>query len=175
MQIGRRFYPDIRHPTPIRDNYQYLAQAFSLDWYYRAITGKAHAPASDMSSSFATAQSPEQAAYWFIISKKKEFQERVLGKEVEMFIRTKKGEALYNARQAAQMQDWTLMRKYLREFYKAGGTEEGLKASLRSIEPLHGLNEEEQMRFIRSLSSEERKSLRQATKFAERLKAKLSF
>ena len=175
MLTGRRLYPDIRHPSSIRDNYEYLASSFALDWYYKTLTGKPHTPALELSGSVANSQHPEQAAYWFILAKKREFQERELGRETDGYTQTKKGEALYNARAAAQFKDWELMRKYLRDFYKTGGTYEGMKSSVDALDPLNGLNETEQMRFIRSLSSEERGMLRRAIKFSERLKARLGF
>ena len=68
-----------------------------------------------------------------------------------------------------------MMRKYLRDFYKAGGTDEGLESSIKSIDPLSGLNEEEQMKFIRSLNADERAALRNAIKFAEKVKARFGF
>ena len=60
------------------------------------------------------------------------------------------------------------MLKYLKEFYRAGG---GLDTSVNAMDPLNGLNEDEEIRFMRWLNIDERKMLNNAYKFFERMKA----
>ena len=175
LLTGRKLYPDIEHPSNIRDNWEYVAQTLGLDWYYKMLTGKPHSPFLNMSSSVANTQKPEEASYWFIISRKKDFQEQVLGKVFDGFTQTKQGEALYNARSAAQFGDRKMMRKYLKEFYRAGGFDTGLEASVNSMNPLYGLDEFEQMQFLKWLPKDERKILRNAEKFYSRMKSSLLF
>ena len=173
---GRKLYPDFRSPTAIRDNYEYLFDSLALDWYYKALTGKPHAQASHLynfSSSLANTQKPEEAAYWYIQAKKKEFQEKVLHVINDGYSQTITGEALYNARRAAQFDDMPLMRKYLREYYKNGGNYEGLQSSAKTIDPLNGLDETQELQFIKWLSKEDRKILNKAKRHYLRLKAKL--
>lgn len=105
--------------------------------------------------------------------RKKQFEENVLGKHTDVFTITRRGEALRNAKKAADLGDRKSLRKFLREYYRAGGTDEGLKASARASDPLYGLNDDEEARFIRWLPKEERKILRQAMRYSERLKARL--
>ncbi len=108
-----------------------------------------------------------------MLSRRKQFEEYVLGKSSDFFTQTRHGEALRNAKRAADLGDRKSLRKFLREFYRAGGTEQGLKISARTMEPLYGLNDEDEARFIRWLPKEERKILRRAMRYAERMKAKL--
>ena len=53
----------------------------------------------------------------------------------------------------------------------AGGTDEGLKASARAADPLYGLNDEDEAQFIRWLPKDERKILRRALRYTDRIKA----
>ena len=175
MTTGRRLYPSFKNPTPIRDNWEYLAQSFAMDWYYKALTDKPRENFSEFSKSIASSQNPEQAAYWFITARKREFQEQVLGIHHDGYTQTKKGEALYNARVAAGFKDWKLMRKYLIEFYKAGGTDEGLKSYVKSIDPLNGLDDDERIRFMMWLPKQERHLMTKALRFSEKLKDRLDY
>ena len=63
------------------------------------------------------------------------------------------------------------MLKYLKEFYRAGGSDEGLDTSVNAMDPLDGLNEDEEIRFMRWLNIDERKMLNNAYKFFEHIKA----
>lgn len=172
---GRKLYPNISRPTSIRDNWEYVAQSLALDWYYRFITGKPHAPFSDFSGTLAENVKQDEAAYWFILARKKEFQEKKLGRRIDGFAHTKQGECLYNARKAAQYGDKKKMIYYLQEFYRAGGSEKGLETSVNSMNPMHGLNKNEELMFIKWLPDDERYALNQAQKFYIRMKATLSF
>ena len=66
------------------------------------------------------------------------------------------------------------MRKYLREYYIEGGTDQGRKTSVEAMNPLHGLNERDRMRFIKWLPKDERTTLRKALKYYEKEKSILA-
>ena len=170
---GKRTFPSALHPTPIRDKSKFIAQSFGFDWYYDWLTDKPHRAFTDFGSSIANAEKPDRSAYFYILSRKRQFEENVLGKYSDTFTQTKRGEALRNARKAADFGDRKGVRKYLWEFYKAGGTDEGLKASGRAMSPLYGLNEDNQLRFLKWLPKDERKILRRALIYSEKLKAQL--
>lgn len=171
--FGKRAFPSALNPTPIRDKGKFVAQSFGLDWYYDFLTGKPHKPFYDFASSIVNTANQDQSAYFYMLSRRKQFEEYVLGKSSDFFTQTRRGEALRNAKRAADLGDRKSLRKFLREFYRAGGTEQGLKISARTMEPLYGLNDEDEARFIRWLPKEERKILRRAMRYAERMKAKL--
>ena len=88
---------------------------------------------------------------------------------------TRRGEALRNAKKAIDLGDKKAFRRFLREYFRAGGSEAGLKASARTMSPLYGLNDDEQSRFIRWLPKDERIILRRAMRYAERMKAYLTW
>ena len=85
------------------------------------LTDKPHKPFYDFSSSVVNTANQDQSAYFFIIGRKKQFEENVLGKYTDAFTMTRRGEALRNAKKAADLGDRKSLRKYLREYYRAGG------------------------------------------------------
>ena len=165
LLLGRRLYPDFRKPSTIRDGWRYVAQSLALDWYYDALTGKPHKPASQFASTFFDTQKPEEAAYWYILSKKEEFEEKKLGRHYDGFYQTERSEALRQAKRAAAFGDRQTMRKYIKEYRKAGGTPEGLEQSAKNMDPMFGLNEREQRQFRKWLAPEDREALKKAYKF----------
>ena len=169
MLFGKSLYPDLRNAREIRSNPEYLAQTFGLDWYYKKLMGK---PAASFSHGLlANSADPNEAAYWYIQSKKHQFQEQVLGKEIDAYSQTKRGEMFRYARQAASYKDYPKMRKYLREYIKAGGNMETLKASANTLSPLYGLSKEEQAQFVKWLSKEDRAALRRGMRYSERIRS----
>ena len=153
------------YTTPIRDGWRYVAQSLALDWYYDALTGKPHKPASHFASSFFDTQKPDEAAYWYILSKKNEFEEKKLGRHYDGFAQTERSETLRQAKRAAAFGDRTTMRKYIKEYRKAGGEWEGLEQSARTMDPLFGLNEREQRQFREWLAPEDNEALTKAYNF----------
>lgn len=171
--FGKRMFPSALHPSHIRNKGEFIAQSFGLDWYYDWLTDKPHKPFYDFSSTIVNTQEQDKSAYFYMLSRKRQFEENVLGKSSDAFTQTRKGEALRNAKQAADLDDRKSLRKYMREYFRAGGSLEGLKASARAMSPMYGLNKEEEARFIRWLPVEERKILRRAMRYSERMKTKL--
>ena len=173
MATGRSLYPDFRHPRIIRDMGEYLASTVNLDWWYKAATGKPHEPFFDVIGSLAYKQNPPEASYFYIQESKRQFQERVLGKTFDGYAITRRGEALRNFKASIKYGDKEKARKYLTEYVKLGGTQEGLEASARAMHPLAGLNKQEQVQFMKWLTSEERKCVANALKYYIELSAYL--
>ncbi len=67
------------------------------------------------------------------------------------------------------------MFKFLKEFYRAGGTDKWLNSFVNAAAPLYGLDKDEELMFIKWLPKDERKILLQAEKFYERMKNTLVF
>lgn len=171
--FGKRTFPSALHPTPIRDKGRFVAQSFGLEWYYDFLTDKPHKPFYDFSSSVVNSSNQDSSAYFYMISRRKQFEENVLGKYSDFMSSSIRNEAMRNAKDAADLGDRKAVRKYLHEFFVAGGSRQGLKISARTMEPLYGLNDTDKLRFVRWLPKEERKILRRAMRYAERLKARL--
>ena len=174
LYAGKTTFPDFRKGDEIRDKTRYLAQTFGVEWYYDALTGKPHE--DFISPPNSVAQKTEESAYWYILSKQREFQERELGIYVDGYTRTKRSEAFYYARRAAALGDKTRFRHYMREFikesYKAGTDwRKGIESSVKALKPMQGLSDEQKMRFMHWLSPEDRKIFRKAVRYYQRLGA----
>ncbi len=165
MTTGRRLFPDFRDPSSIRSVPRYIAQSLALDWYYDWLTGKAHKPFTDFASSLFNSHNILAASYWYILSKKEEFESMKLGRHYDGFYQTEKSEALREAKRAAEMGDRQTMRKFLGEYKQAKGTTEGLKQSIRTMHPLFGLSEREIRQFRRWLSPDDNEILAKAMKY----------
>jgi len=74
-----------------------------------------------------------------------------IGKYGEGYWITPKGDALYNIRLSLKYDDKESAKKYLQEYILAGGTMAGLESSLANLDPLNGLNKDEQMVFVEYL------------------------
>ena len=71
--------------------------------------------------------------------------------------------------------DKPAVRKYIREYKKLNGTKQGLKSSISAMEPMHGLSEQEQQKFKRWLSPEDRQHLRVAERYYRKLARKIHY
>ena len=170
--FGKRLFPSALNPSPIRDTGKFIAQSFGLDWYYDFLTGKPHRPFLDFSTSLVNSAKQEQSAYFYMLSRRKQFDEFVLEKSSDAFTQTRRGEALRNAKLAADYDDKKTMIKFLRQFAREGGDLNSLKASMRSMSPLYGLDKYRELQFVKWLPKEERIILRRAMRYYGRLKAK---
>ena len=89
----------------------------------------------------------------------------MLGKHTGGFGITKRGQALRKLKAALRLDDEDAVKRSLEEYYKLGGDAKGLKASMRNMNPLHGLNKQEQQQFLKWLSAEDRKYYDRAERF----------
>src|SRR3990167_5836661 len=80
-------------------------------------------------------------------------------------IATPKSTAIYNYKTAIRYKDKEAAEKYLLEYANLGGTREGFKSSLGSLDPMSGLNSKEEKQFRESLSEDDRVRLDRAIKF----------
>ena len=164
---GKQYYPDVSNPRTIRDMGVYLANTLGLSPEFVALTGRpsrgyVHDRLGNM---FAYSSNPDEAAYWWIQDKKRQFQEKVLGTVWSGgFSSSARGQALWNIKRAIRFGDRKAIGKYAREYLAYGGTDKGLKTSLESMSPHAGLSQENQERFHSWLSDEDKKYLKKAYK-----------
>ena len=164
--MGRRsLFPDVFEPGTIRDRGYYLARSLGLENEYKAIMNlPSRGYGISVPEAFIYRIDPGQGAYSDMYDEKQRFLKK-LGKYGEGFWLTPKGDALYNFKLSLRYDDKTSAEKYLLIYFQLGGTEEGLKRSLESMNPLSGLNELEQNLFILELGEEGRRKLALALKF----------
>ncbi|MBQ7262496.1 MAG: hypothetical protein IJR14_02135, partial [Synergistaceae bacterium] len=130
---GRSVFPDAFHPRAIRDVGTYVASTLGLSWEYRALTGQPGPKYFSMDRAlglFTYSQDKGEAAYFYINDKKREFQERVLGKSFDGFATSKRGNALRRLKTSLRFNDEANIKRSLQQYYEAGGTKQGLKAIL---------------------------------------------
>ncbi|MBQ7674304.1 MAG: hypothetical protein IJT36_07315, partial [Alphaproteobacteria bacterium] len=56
-----------------------------------------------------------------------------------------------------------------REYAKLDGTPQGLKTSLKAMNPLNGLSKDEKKKFLKWISADDKKFLRRAMKYYQDL------
>ena len=136
---------------------------------YKAITGKPHDNMQELTRLFVYSQDADEAAYWQTLDRVRQFQTQVLDKHFDGFASTARGRILQNLKKALRYRDNAAIRRYLREYAQADGTKQGLKASMKAMNPLHGLNEKEKAQFMKWLSPDDRKYLRKAERYYHQL------
>ena len=169
LAMGRSMFPDVFHPSTIRDPAEYIARSFALQWPYKAAMGIPHNNLQELSNILLYTQNDEEAAYWQTLDKVRQFQSNVLDKHFDGFASTKRGRILQRVKQALRYNDREAVRRFLREYQQADGTKQGLKASMKAMNPLHGLNEKEKAQFLKWLTPNDRKYLRKAERYYHKL------
>ena len=112
------------------------------------------------------AQSSEEASYFYILARKRQFQEKELGvSSGGAYVQSQKGDALYNYRISLRLNDKEKANKFFNEYVRLGGTLAGLKSSLKNLNPLSGLTPAQARQFQNWLGLNEQKTLELAQKF----------
>lgn len=169
LAMGRSMFPDAFNPSTIRDPAEYVARSFGLVWQYRVITGKPHDNIQELTKLFVYSQDADEAAYWQTLDRVRQFQNQVLDKHFDGFASTRRGRILQNIKKALRYKDGEAVRRFIREFHQADGTKQGLKQSMKAMDPLHGLSEKEKAQFLKWISPDDRKYLRKAQRYFHQL------
>ena len=162
---GKSVYPDITNPRNINSAGKYIAQSLGLSWPYKVLTGELHSTWHEFKNLFVYSSDADEAAYFYTLGLVRQFRENVLGKKSYSFSTSKRGQALRNLKSALRLGNSEAVQRYLREYYSLDGTRQGLKSSMRNMNPLHSLNKKEQQQFLRWISDDERKYLNRANKY----------
>ena len=179
IATGKTYYPDATKPRMIRDMVDYAASAVGLSREVRALRGEpgpkyAEGVLDWLGQHSSYSADPEEGAYFHILDRVRQFQERELGKTFDGAAVTRRGEALRKLKTALRFNDKANVKRYLKKYYELGGTRKGLKTSLDRMGPLAGLSKEEQKQFLRWLPKEERKYLTKANQYYRELRGTLA-
>lgn len=181
LPTGKKMYPDVFSPSAIRDKRTYVGQALGLSYETSKILGiPTETDSKDNALGFVGYKSdPEANAYYAILDKKRQFEEKVLGQyPSEAYNSSPKTLALYYYKLALKKGDMKLANKYLGDYYKNGGTEKGIAQSINMMSPLYGLVEDEKdnrhelEQFKEFLTSDEKRQLDKAMKYYQDLAGK---
>ncbi len=169
------FFPDIYKPRAIRDWGLHVMRGLGLQNEYIALTDKPSKGYWDsIKDFFVYTYDPLQSSYGEILSLRKKFLEKK-GKGGQGFWMSPRGNALYNARLAIRYGDeesaMASMAKYAHFLESEPGWTElskpemdaflmvKLKKSIENLQPLAALSNDEKLQFVKSLSTEEKKTL----------------
>ena len=169
LTTKRSTYPDAFNSRTIRDRGEYVAQTLGLSWPYKAIAGTPRSDADEFTKLLLYSVDPDEAAYYQTLDKVRQFKERVLDKHFDGIATTKRGEILRKLKQAMRYKDRAAVRRYLQEYKKLDGTKQGLKQSMKAMDPLFGLNAKEKAQFLKWIKEDDRKYLRRANKYFHEL------
>jgi len=161
----RTLWPDVFEPGTVRDRGYHIARSLGLENEYKAVAGLPSHPYPKSISQFAIYKvDPLQAAYRDVLEEKRRFMKRI-GRYGEGFWFTPRGNAAYNFKLALRYQDRKAAEKYLGEYFRLGGTSQGLKQSLLALNPLYGMNKTVAAAFVASLHKEDQEKLMMALRF----------
>jgi hypothetical protein len=162
---GRSLFPDLFKPSTIRDPWLYLSRSVGLENEYTAIAGLPSKGYTESLKNFLIySTDPGQAAFSDMMEEKRMWLKRQ-GKEHDGFWLTPKANALYNVKLSMKYGDKEAFKKYLNEYWEAGGTPVDIIKTMEKMHPLNGLSEADQRQFILSLNKDQQRKLALATEF----------
>ena len=162
LMAGSSYYPDIRSPRRIRDVGYYMTQSLGLQEEYSRLAG---IPRDDTyqeswEKAFIYKTKPEVSAYYKVLDLKEQYRSNVLGEHSSYAYNTsEKSKALYYYKLSLKYGDDKAASKFLDKYFEYGGTSKGLQISLKSLDPLYGLNEYEMAGFTNWLTTKEQETL----------------
>lgn len=164
MMIGKSFFPDPLNPRPIRDRGLHIAQGLGLGEEYKQIMGLPTRPYKDRLKDLVTYRiDPGEAAYNDIYGFKKDFYERIEKPAGGSFAPTEMSNALYNMKQAIKFKDGEAGKKYLTEVLTLSQGDFGaVEKAIEKMDPLYGLNKEDEEIFLQSLNKDQMDTLERA-------------
>jgi len=162
---NQSLFPDVFEPSTIRDKLYHVCKQFGLENEYGLISNKPSRPYKEsVKNTFMYSSDPLEAAYYDFSKLKRDFLTSI-NKGGKGFWITPRGNALYYARQALRFKDQEAARKYMEEYLRLGGSVKGLKSAIENLGPLAGLSQVDRIRFLATLTVEDKKKLVMAYKF----------
>jgi len=163
----RSFFPDVFNPRVVRDPWQNLAGAFSLDTEYRMLNGKPIRGYGDSwKDTIFTSYDPDSIAYDQIQSLKRQFMEKELGREGDSSYSTPRSEAFRDYKTALKYGDSKTAAAQLKKLGDLGVSPKDLDKSLDAADPLYGLSKgatdpskNDRKKFLLWLNAEQRQRL----------------
>lgn len=166
---GRTVFPDVFSPAPLRDPLQYLVnQATPFGQEVAAARGKpgpAYFSPDTLQGLVTQKQDPGQASYYNWQGIEDKWRARMGKSSYASYQRSPRGQALSDWAAAVRYNDTAAIERYKKQFTDEGGTVKHMKASLRNLAPLAGLNKEEKAYLLGQLDNQEKTALKAAEKY----------
>ena len=168
---GKSMYPDPFHPRPLRDRLEHAASVVGMQVPYRMAAGLPSRGGGEVAMNITGLYSTDvgENAYYQarnLVQKYAEENKLSIPKGGEP---DDKGNALYYFKRAMAYGDRDTAKKYLKKYVEAGGTNEGFKKSIAKAHPLGAIKQELYVPFIKSLTPEEKKIVRDGLRWYERI------
>lgn len=162
---GVSTWPDMEHARPIRDRYEHVFRAYSLDLFYKLGAGK---PTRGLGTELFRkmgwhSYQPGESAYFQIKGKINKFLKEE--GELRRYTPTDKSNALYLFKQALKYNDAEAMDQHLTEYYDLGGTPSGVRGSVKFSSPTGGLPKKLKSKFYKTLTDKDKQMLNLASKW----------
>lgn len=167
LATGESRYSDFDEPSAIRDRWEYLFNTFGLSDVYKGATGKPmkNGLADVLQSMVLYKYDTMESAYWDIISNKRNWQNQA-STSVDP---TPKSNALYYMKQAIRYGEADKAKKYMKEYFKQGGTGKGIVTSINMMNPYYGFtsddNKSKGEEWVASLDAVDREKLESAVTY----------
>jgi hypothetical protein len=168
VAAGRKFYPDVFSPRPIRDTVEHVLGTVKMQMPYQWMTGKPKKGSTasehlvnDLLQMFTYTTEAGVQAYYDTRSQVYDWKDKN-GQESGGGQPTSRGNALYYYKQAMKYGDLEAADRYIRKYAELGGTYQGLKQSIRMAHPLSGIKKQDRARFLSELTPAQRDRLNQA-------------
>jgi DNA repair protein RadC len=171
LLLGRRLWPDVLHPSPIRDRAGYVAQQYNLDRLYNWLTDRPVRPEDRGIGAWAAKtilryDDPGESAYVAVMGSMFDWA-RAHDRPTDGFRTTPRGDALYLYRKSLQYGDDKAAPYWLRRYLEAGGDlgEATRNVVLKSLPAFKALSHADYLRWRADATPRERALLDQATKW----------
>lgn len=168
--LGKKAYPNVFEPSDLQDRWEHFAALFGVNKEYKALqryVTDTPGPKHRIRDYFDYGSDPGQAAYYNIIDLKKAYMKRI-GKPMGKFSSggdNPKSDAAYKAKMALRYGDKDALQKYLMEYAAQGGTTQSWNTSLKNMDPLSGLSQEDKAKFLNSLTDADMETYKKAQSF----------
>jgi hypothetical protein len=165
---GVSLFPDVFEPRAVRDKIRNILQNVQAEDLYDWITGKPQRPLSEilLKMTPVVTSDPEENAYWEIQNLKRLYLEKQGKGKFAGGMYTPRSESLYQYKKALKFGDKEKVLKYRKQLIMMGITGEEMQNSLKSMNPLAGLDRKEKAEFVgRYLNARDRDKLKKAMVF----------
>lgn len=151
---GLSFYPDFFSPkrsnlpwfAPILDLTSFYNEYDTIRKHFQGVPSKPY----DFSNTFSVGSDPGEAAYYQLRDWATSYKQQH-GIAIGSAAPNDRSDALYYFKLAMRLGDEAAMQKYLTKYVMNGGTNAGIDASLKSLDPLYGLTNDDKGLFLSKL------------------------
>jgi hypothetical protein len=169
--MGKRWYPEIDKPRPMRDRGEFIAEQLQMQGAYRLLTGKPTGPDGStipdaIRGMLFYSADPKEAAYYDIRDLRTQFMNaRGEAEEPPGVVSNPLKEAAFNMKISIRRRDEAAFRRYLQQYLDHGGTRTKLQKSTETFHPLYKMKKQLKKEFAASLSDEDRHRLDLAVEY----------